>query len=121
MPVDLSVAFQAVTAPWTPLIVGALNGQHVKVAVLEGAFVWHHHVDADELFYVLEGVLTMRYRDRPDEVVGPGQLTIVPRGVEHCPNALDGPVKVMLFELAGTVNTGTAGGERTVVPERFSE
>ena len=121
MPVDLSAAFEAVTAPWTPLIVGALNGQHVKVAVLDGAFVWHHHDASDELFYVLEGSLTMRYRDRPDEVIEPGQLTIVPRGVEHCPEALAGPVKVLLFEPAGTVNTGSAGGERTVVPKHLAE
>lgn len=119
MAVDLQAAFAAVEAPWTPLIVGALNGQHVKVARLEGSFVWHHHADADELFLVIEGRLTMRYRDRDDEVLEPGQLTIVPRGVEHLPEALEGPVQVVLFEPAGTVNTGSAGGERTVDPEHW--
>ncbi len=117
MPVDLNDAFARVVAPWTPLIVGELNGQHVKIALLEGSFVWHHHEDADELFLVLEGTLTMRYRDRPDERIGPGQLTIVPRGVAHCPVVDRGAVRVLLMEPVGTVNTGSAGGPRTVVPE----
>lgn len=113
--------FEQVERPWNPLIVGALNGQHVKVGVLDGRFVWHAHDAADEMFLVLEGRLTMRYRDRPDETVEPGQFTIVPRGVDHLPEAMDGPVKVLLFEPEGTVNTGTAGGERTVVPAHFHD
>ena len=119
MRIDLDEAFAAVTAPWTPLIVGELNGQHVKVAVLDGTFVWHHHEQADELFYVLDGTLRLRFADRPDLTLGPGQLAIVPRGVEHCPQTVDGPVRVLLFEPAGTVNTGTAGGERTVAPRHL--
>ena len=114
--VDLDDAFDAVTAPWNPLIVGALNGQHVKVAVLDGTFVWHQHEHADELFYVLRGTLLLRFEDRPDLTLQPGQLAIVPRGVSHCPQTIGGPVRVLLFEPSGTVNTGTAGGDRTVTP-----
>lgn len=121
MPVDLADAFTRVPAPWTPLVVGTLNGQHVKIAVLDGSFVWHQHPDADELFHVLSGRLTLRFRDRPDQVLGPGQLTIVPRGVEHCPVAEDGPVQVVLFEPIGTRNTGDVGGARTVVPAHLPE
>lgn len=121
MVTGLAKCFEQVERPWNPLIVGALNGQHVKVGVLDGRFVWHAHDAADEMFLVLEGRLTMRYRDRPDETVEPGQFTIVPRGVDHLPEAMDGPVKVLLFEPEGTVNTGTAGGERTVVPAHFHD
>ena len=120
MRVDLDAAFGAVSAPWTPLVVGELNGQHVKVAVLDGTFVWHHHEDADELFFVVEGTLRLRLADRPDVTLGPGQLAVVPRGVPHCPETVGGPVKVLLFEPAGTVNTGSAGGDRTVEPARYA-
>ena len=120
MRVDLDAAFGAVAAPWTPLVVGELNGQHVKVAVLDGTFVWHDHAHADELFFVVEGTLRLRMADRPDVTLGPGQFSIVPRGVSHCPETVGGPVKVVLFEPAGTVNTGSAGGARTVDPARFS-
>ena len=103
---------------WSPRIVGELNGQHVKLAKLEGEFVWHHHADEDELFLVLKGHLDIHFRDR---VVGldPGEFTIVPRGVEHKPVAA-GEVHVMLFEPASTLNTGNVTNERTVAaPERI--
>jgi mannose-6-phosphate isomerase-like protein (cupin superfamily) len=103
---------------WEPKIIGELNGQHVKLVKLQGEFVWHAHEDEDELFLVLAGRLEMQLRDRTVEL-GPGELMIVPRGVEHCPRA-DEEVHVLLFEPASTVNTGTAGGERTVAePERI--
>jgi mannose-6-phosphate isomerase-like protein (cupin superfamily) len=97
---------------WHPRIIGELNGQHVKVVKLSGEFVWHHHDDADELFLVLRGDLTIRLRDR-DVRLGPGELFIVPRGVEHQPVA-DGEAHVLLFEPAGTLNTGNVRSERTV-------
>lgn len=97
---------------WHPRIVGELNGQHVKLAKLKGEFVWHHHEEEDELFLVMKGELLMKFRDR-DVTVREGEFIIVPRGVEHCPVAED-EVHIMLFEPASTVNTGTAGGERTV-------
>ncbi|MCA9517637.1 MAG: cupin domain-containing protein [Myxococcales bacterium] len=98
---------------WSPRVVGELNGQHVKLAKLEGEFVWHHHEHEDELFLVLEGTLTMRLRER-DVVLAPGELFIVPRGVEHQPVAGEGEVHVLLFEPASTLNTGNLRNERTV-------
>lgn len=97
---------------WHPRIIGELNGQHVKVVKLSGEFVWHHHDDADELFLVLRGDLTIRLRDR-DVRLGAGELFIVPRGVDHQPVAV-GEVHVLLFEPAGTLNTGNVRSERTV-------
>ena len=96
---------------WNPRIVGELNGQHVKLVKFQGPFVWHHHEDEDEMFLVLEGRFRMEFRDR-HEWVERGEFIIVPRGVEHRPVA-DEEVKVMLFEPAGTLNTGNVGGELT--------
>jgi mannose-6-phosphate isomerase-like protein (cupin superfamily) len=95
-----------------PKIVGELNGQHVKLVKLQGEFVWHAHEAEDEMFLVLQGALDMQFRDRTVRV-GPGEFIVVPRGVEHRPVA-EHEAQVLLFEPATTVNTGSAGGERTV-------
>jgi mannose-6-phosphate isomerase-like protein (cupin superfamily) len=89
---------------WNPRIVGELNGQQVKLAKLQGEFVWHDHADEDELFLVLKGRLCMEFRDRMVEL-GEGEMLIVPRGVEHRP-AADEEVHVLLFEPASTKHTG---------------
>ncbi len=96
---------------WNPRIIGELNGQHVKLAKLKGEFVWHSHEKEDELFYVLKGNLKMEFRDRV-EILQPGEMIIVPRGVEHRPVAEE-EVHLMLFEPASTVNTGEIENERT--------
>jgi mannose-6-phosphate isomerase-like protein (cupin superfamily) len=87
-----------------PKIVGELNGQHVKLVKFVGEFVWHHHQQEDEMFLVLRGRFRMQFRDRDVELTE-GQFVIVPRGVEHRPVA-DEEVSIMLFEPAGTLNTG---------------
>ncbi len=110
--ISLDEKFAAVTEHWSPRIVGELNGQHVKIARLLGEFVWHHHEHEDELFLVHRGQLRMEFRDRSVEL-GPGDMLIVPRGVEHRPVA-DREVQVVLFEPAGTLNTGNVRSERTV-------
>ena len=116
--VDLAAALATFDAPWEPRIVAALNGQEVKVVKLRGAFVWHRHADADELFLVLRGSMRMELRGRTI-ALGEGEMFVVPRGVEHRPVA-DEEAHVLLFEPAGTVNTGDAGGPRTVAaPERL--
>ena len=97
---------------WSPKIVGELNGQHVKLVKLFGEFVWHHHDDEDELFLVVKGRFRMKYRDR-EEWIEEGEFVVVPRGVEHRPVAEE-EAHLMLFELAGTANTGSAGGGMTV-------
>ncbi len=101
---------------WSPRIVGELNGQQVKVVKLQGEFVWHHHDVEDEMFFVLRGSLLMRLPDS-EIVIDEGEFLIVPRGVEHQPVAAQ-EVHVLLFEPAGTPNTGNVRNERTVeIPE----
>jgi mannose-6-phosphate isomerase-like protein (cupin superfamily) len=103
---------------WSPKIVGDLNGQHVKLAKLEGEFVWHHHENEDELFLVLSGRLVIELRDG-QVVLAPGELFIVPRGVEHKPRA-DEETHILLFEPKSTLNTGNVRDARTVEePERI--
>lgn len=96
---------------WNPRIIGELNGQHVKLVKLKGEFIWHSHEKEDELFYVIKGSLKMEFRDRV-EILQPGEMIIVPRGVEHKPVAEE-EVHVMLFEPASTINTGEIENERT--------
>ncbi len=97
---------------WSPRVVAALNDYHVKLVRLHGEFVWHSHADTDELFLVLSGHLTIRFRDS-EARLGPGELLVVPRGVDHLPVA-DEECQVLLLEPAGTINTGAAGGPREV-------
>ena len=97
---------------WAPRIVGALNGQHVKLAKLMGEFVWHRHDREDELFLVVSGRLRIRFRDQ-EFTLDPGEFLIVPRGVEHQPVA-DEETAVLLFEPASTLNTGNVRDSRTV-------
>lgn len=113
--VDLAEKFELFSDLWSPKLVAALNDYEVKLVKVQGEFVWHTHDDTDELFLVIDGTLTIQLRDR-DVTVGPGQLFVVPRGVEHCPRA-DGPVKAVLLEPSGVVNTGNAGGDLTAVVE----
>jgi mannose-6-phosphate isomerase-like protein (cupin superfamily) len=96
---------------WSPKAVGAVNDFLVKLVKLQGEFVWHSHEVEDELFLVLAGRLRMQFRDR-EVLLDPGELIVVPHGTEHRPVA-EGDVHVLLIEPKSTVNTGTAGGERT--------
>jgi mannose-6-phosphate isomerase-like protein (cupin superfamily) len=103
---------------WSPRIVGELNGQHVKLVKFSGKFVWHRHEHEDELFLVLEGRFRMEFRDR-SVWIETGEFLIVSRGVEHRPVAEE-EVAVLLFEPAGTLNTGDVLNERTVSqPEKL--
>ncbi len=113
-PIDIAQKFSLFSEAWQPKIVGEVNGMHVKLARLQGAFEWHSHAEEDEMFLVIEGVLIMAVRHRTERVE-PGQVIIVPRGVEHLPSSEGDEVKVMLFEPASTVNTGDMDvNERTV-------
>jgi mannose-6-phosphate isomerase-like protein (cupin superfamily) len=102
--VNLLEKFSLFNETWNPKIAGELNGQEVKLVKLKGEFVWHQHADADELFLVVKGQFTMEYRNRSIRV-GEGEFLIVPRGIEHRPVAEE-EAWVLLFEPAGTVNTG---------------
>jgi mannose-6-phosphate isomerase-like protein (cupin superfamily) len=102
---------------WSPKIVGELNGQHVKIVKFQGDFVWHRHEVEDEMFLVLKGEFDMQYLDssgiEQTLLISEGEFVIVPRGVEHRPHA-DSEVHVLLFEPAGTLNTGNIHDSRTV-------
>jgi mannose-6-phosphate isomerase-like protein (cupin superfamily) len=116
--VNLDEAFGSFDEQWSPRLAAELNGQAVKLAKLEGEFVWHHH-DADELFLVQSGELRIEFRAEEDAVLGEGELLVVPAGVEHRPVAEDGEVEVLLFEPTETKNTGNVESERTESqPER---
>ena len=110
--VNLSEKFKLFSEQWSPKIAGELNGQHVKLAKLQGEFVWHHHEAEDELFLVVKGKLTMRLRDR-DIILEEGEFLIVPKGVEHKPVAEE-EVHVLLFEPKSILNTGNIQSEKTV-------
>jgi mannose-6-phosphate isomerase-like protein (cupin superfamily) len=117
--INLSEAFSRFDEHYSPRIAAEVNDFQVKVVKLQGEFVWHHHEQEDELFLVVKGRLTMRFRDG-DAIVEAGEMILVPHGVEHCPAAED-ETHVLLFERAGTPNTGSAGGERTVAPVALEE
>ena len=118
--VDIAEKFSLFSEPWQPKIVGEVNGMHVKLARLQGEFVWHSHEKEDEMFLVVSGVLIMTFRDRTERIEQ-GQFIIVPAGVEHLPSSEGEECQIMLFEPASTLNTGEAlANERTVAePERI--
>ena len=110
--VNLAEKLELFSDYWNPKIVGELNGQHVKLVKFQGEFVWHHHQNEDELFFVVKGQLKILFRDS-EAVLNPGEFLIVPRGVEHKPVA-DEEVHVMLLEPISTLNTGNINNEKTV-------
>ena len=105
-------AVRRIAETWSPGIVGRVNDHHLKVARIHGEFVWHAHAESDEAFLVLRGELILEMRDRT-VTLGEGDLFVVPAGVEHRPVA-PRECHILMIEAAGTVNTGDAGGDRTV-------
>ncbi len=96
---------------WNTRIVAELNGQHVKLAKLQGEFIWHKHDNEDEMFLVIKGNLKMEFRDKTIEI-NENEFIVVPRGVEHRPIA-ENEVSIMLFEPSTTLNTGDSISEMT--------
>lgn len=111
--VNLEAAFGQFDVSWTPHVAVELNGQQVKLAKLEGAFVWHDHANEDEMFWVVSGRLRIEFRDAEPVVLEAGEFVVVPRGVEHRPVA-EPTAEVVLFEPATTKHTGEVETERTV-------
>ena len=109
--VNVAEKFSLFDERWNPKIVGALNGQHVKLVKVLGEFVWHRHEEEDELFFVVKGRFRMDFRDK-EVWIEDGEFIVVPRGVEHRPVAEE-KAHVLLFEPASTLNTGNAAGELT--------
>lgn len=109
--ISLAAKLDAISEYWDPKIVAELNGQHVKLAKIKGEFIWHHHEQEDELFLMLKGRMTMHLRDGPVELEE-GDCLLVPKGVEHKPAATE-EAHILMFEPAGTLNTGNIDNERT--------
>ena len=109
--INLTDKFGKFSERWSPRVVARMNDYHFKLARIEGEFVWHSHAETDEVFIVVEGEMSIEFRDGRVELRA-GEMFVVPRGVEHRPVAA-GECKLMLVEPAGTINTGDAGGEMT--------
>ena len=110
--VRLSEKFAAFSDYWRPMIIGSVNDFYVKAVKVKGEFVWHHHVNEDELFLVVKGRMTIKLRNR-DVTLREGEFFVVPKGVEHCPVAEE-EAHVVLLEPKTTLNTGNVRNERTV-------
>ena len=111
--INLAQKLAQFTDHWAPRTIAQLNDYDIMVVKIQGEFVWHSHPDTDDFFLVLKGQLTMRLRDR-EVMLGPGELFVVPRGVEHQPYA-EQEVHLLLIEPSGTPNTGDAA---TAAPRR---
>jgi mannose-6-phosphate isomerase-like protein (cupin superfamily) len=109
--INLRDKFELFTDLWNPRIVAELNENHLKIAKVQGEFVWHSHADEDELFLVVRGRLTIHLRDRSLQL-GEGDLCVVPRGVEHLPVA-EQEAHILLIEPETTRNTGQVEEDRT--------
>lgn len=112
--VNLAEKFALLEGVYKPGVVGHINDYKLQVVKVLGPFVWHKHEETDDFFLVISGHLTIHLRDRDIEL-DPGELFVVPRGVEHCPEAAVETL-VLLIEPDGTLNTGDADGVMTVAP-----
>jgi mannose-6-phosphate isomerase-like protein (cupin superfamily) len=109
--VNLAEKLASFSERWSPKIVADFNGNDIMVVKVQGEFNWHSHPDTDDFFLVLKGRLRIRLRDG-DVVLGPGELYVVPKGVEHCPVAEE-ETHILLIEPAGVPNTGDAATAAT--------
>ncbi|MBP1883081.1 cupin domain-containing protein [Sinorhizobium mexicanum] len=110
-PVNFQGKLASFSDQWQPRVIAEINDYQVKIVRIEGDFVWHDHPETDEAFIVLDGTLRIDFRDG-SVTVGPGEMYVVPKGVEHKPYA-QGEVKMLLIEPRGILNTGREGGSRT--------
>ena len=109
-PVSIAEKFALIDEHWRPRVAAELNGQELKLVKFAGVFPWHHHEREDEMFLVWRGRMTIEFRDRPAVTLAPGELCVVPRGVEHRTMA-DTEAEVLIFEPAATRNTGNVADE----------
>jgi mannose-6-phosphate isomerase-like protein (cupin superfamily) len=109
--INLAEKFGLIAEQWSPRVVAELNNYQFKLSRIEGDFVWHDHPETDEAFLVVEGELRIDFRDGA-VLLRPGELFVVPKGVEHKPFAAK-EVKLLIIEPRGILNTGHAGGART--------
>jgi mannose-6-phosphate isomerase-like protein (cupin superfamily) len=107
-PINLKNKFEKFTEHWSPRVVAELNDYQLKIVKIEGDFVWHSHIDTDEVFLVIEGDMSIEFRDQT-LALGAGEMFVVPKGVEHKPYAKN-ECRIMLIEPRGVINTSDAGG-----------
>lgn len=112
--IAIDEVMECVKGHWRPKVIAELNGQEVKVVRIKGEFPWHHHADVDEMFMGWKGVFRLEFRDRSVQC-GPGDIIVVPRGVEHRPIAAE-EAEILIFEPAGVRNTGNVNDERFTAP-----
>lgn len=110
-PINLQEKLAKFSEYWSPKIVAQMNDYHFKLVKLQGDFVWHSHSETDEVFIVLDGEMSIEFRNGKVDMQA-GEMFVVPRGVEHKPYA-EKECKILLVEPAGTINTGNAGGDLT--------
>ena len=110
--INLEQKFAKFQEHWSPKIIAQMNDYHFKLVKIQGEFVWHNHDETDEVFIVIDGKMSIAFPDGKVDLQK-GEMVVVPRGVEHKPFA-ENECAVMVIEPAGTVNTGNAGGDRTV-------
>lgn len=112
--VNLAGKFALFDDHWSPKVIAEMNDYQFKLAKVKGEFVWHHHADTDETFIIIDGELDIEFRDRTVRL-GPGEMIVVPKGVEHRPVA-DSECRILLIEPRGVVNTGSAEGDALTAP-----
>jgi mannose-6-phosphate isomerase-like protein (cupin superfamily) len=110
-PINLAEQFGRFSEHWAPKIIAQMNDYQFKLVKFQGEFVWHNHADTDEAFIVINGRMTIHFRDG-EVSVGPGEMFVVPKGKEHKTSAR-AECQAMLVEIAGTVNTGNAVDQKT--------
>jgi mannose-6-phosphate isomerase-like protein (cupin superfamily) len=110
-PINIDRKFAKFSEHWSPKVIAAMNDYQFKLVKLQGEFVWHSHADTDEVFVVIDGRMSIQFRDGQVDLAA-GELYVVPKGTEHRPVATH-ECRVMLIEPAGIVNTGDAGGGYT--------
>lgn len=115
--INFSEKLEMIAELWQPRVVAEMNDYQFKLVRIEGDFIWHDHPETDETFIVLDGVLRIDFRDGAVRL-GPGEMFVVPRGVEHKPFA-ESEVRLLLIEPRGVLNTGHAGGDRTAQNDRW--
>ena len=114
-PINLAEKLATFSEHWKPRTVGEFNGHDLMVVKVKGEFIWHKHDETDDFFLVLKGRLTIRLREG-NVTLGPGEMFVVPKGMEHCPVAEE-EVHMLLIEPTGTPNTGDS---KTAAPRRLA-
>lgn len=110
-PINIAEKFSLFTEHWSPRIIAQMNDYVFKLAKIEGEFIWHKHLETDEVFYIVKGSMVIEFRDKLIPL-NQGELFVVPRGMEHKPRA-ESVCHIMLIEPAGTVNTGDVESDKT--------